>query len=174
MRWFSICVITLLLVVACTQPDPTPVPTPTLTSAPAPTPTPSLTPTPTPTLAPTATPPLPIKEWSLEGIQVDGSTVTVSLRLFVGISVWVTLDGKRSDEVGTIYFPIIEYVFQDVSPGKHAVEVRDVVGHRETAEVVVTSPAAAPTPTPSLTPTPTPTLAPTATPPLPIKEWSLE
>lgn len=87
------------------------------------------TPTPTPT-------PLPTQEWNLEDIQVDSSTVTVSLRVFAGIDVWATLDGKRADEVNST-LPTIEYVFQNVTPGKHTVDVRDVVGHKETAEVVV-------------------------------------
>jgi len=83
------------------------------------------------TPTPTAT---PIKEWNLEGIQVDGSTVTVSVRVFAGIDVWATLDGKRSDEV-TPTPPTIKYVFHNVTPGTHTVEVRDVIGHYETAEV---------------------------------------
>jgi len=99
--------------------------------------------------APTATPtPTPIKEWSLEGIQVDGSTVTVSVRVFAGIDLWATLDEKRSDEV-TPTPPTIKYVFNNVTPGAHTVEVRDVVGHSETAEVIMPPPTATPTP-PSL------------------------
>lgn len=68
---------------------------------------------------------------------MDGSTVTVLLRVYAGIDVWPTLDGKRADEVRPT-LPTIEYVFRDVTPGKHTVEVQDVVGHKETAEVVVT------------------------------------
>ena len=99
---------------------------------------------PTPTPTPTAT---PIKEWNLEGIQVDGATVTVSLRVFAAIDVWATLDGKPSDEVRPIP-PTIEYVFHNVTPGTHTVEVRDIVGHSETAEVVMPPPTATPTPPP--------------------------
>ena len=87
----------------------------------------------TPTPTPTAT---PMKEWNLEGIQVDASTVTVSVRVFAGIDVWATLDGTRSDEV-TPTPPTIKFVFHNVTPGTHTVEVRDVVGHSETAEVTV-------------------------------------
>ncbi len=99
-------------------------------------PAPTSTPTPAPATTPT---PLPVKEWNLEPIQVEGSTVTVPLRVFAGIDVWATLDGKRADEVQAA-LPVIRHVFRNVTPGKHAVEVRDVVGHRETAEVVVTMP----------------------------------
>ena len=88
--------------------------------------------------APTATP-TPIKEWNLEGIQVDGSTVTVSVRVFAGIDLWATLDEKRSDEV-TPTLPTIKYVFHNVTSGAHTVEVRDVVGHSETEEVVMPTP----------------------------------
>jgi hypothetical protein len=56
--------------------------------------------------------------------------------VFAGIDVWATLDGKRADEV-TPTLPNIDYVFLNVTPGKHAVEVLDVVGHSQTAEVVM-------------------------------------
>ena len=82
---------------------------------------------------PTAT---PMKEWNLEEVQVDDATVTVSVRVFAGIDVWATLDGNRSDEVEPNP-PTIKYVFRDVTPGTHAVEVRDIVGHSQTAEVVM-------------------------------------
>ena len=88
-----------------------------------------LEPTPKPT-------PLPIKEWNLEGIQVDGSTVTVVLRVYAGIDVRVTLDVRDPDQVKGPP-PILEYVFQNVTPGKHTIQVRDVVGYKESAEVVV-------------------------------------
>ena len=88
----------------------------------------------------TSTPtPLPVKEWDLEDIEVDGSTVTVLLYVFAGIDVWVTLDGDRADEVRPT-MPTIEYVFRNVTSGRHAVEIEDVVGHKQTAEVVVPTP----------------------------------
>ena len=94
-------------------------------------------PTATATVAPTTTAtPLPIREWNVEDIQVDGSTVTVSLHVFAGIDVWATLDDERADEVRPA-IPTIEYVFLNVTPGQHTVEVQDVVGHNETAEVLV-------------------------------------
>ena len=85
--------------------------------------------TPTPT-------PSPAREWNLEDIEVDGSTVTVVLRVFAGIDVRVTLDGRNPDQVNTPV-PIIEFVFQNVTPGKHTIGIRDVVGFEKTAEVVV-------------------------------------
>lgn len=88
------------------------------------------TPTPTPSAA---------KEWDLQGVHLDGSIVTVSLHVFAGIDVQVTLGGEEADEV-RLDLPMIEYVFRDVPPGRHTVEVRDVVGHRETAGVAVAAP----------------------------------
>ncbi|MCZ6789897.1 MAG: hypothetical protein O7D33_08195 [Chloroflexi bacterium] len=89
----------------------------------------------TPPSTATATP-SPAKEWAIESILVDGSTVTVLLQVFAGIDVQVTLDGRVPDQVNAP-IPILEHVFQDVTPGQHTVEVRDVVGYSETAEVVV-------------------------------------
>ena len=97
--------------------------------------TPPSTATATPTATATSTP-SPVKEWNIDSIRVDGSTVTVSLHVFAGIDVRVTLDGRNPDQVNAP-IPILEHVFQDVAPGQHAVEVRDVVGYSETAEVVV-------------------------------------
>ena len=103
-------------------------------------------PSPTPTLTPAAMStltPLPIKEWNLERIQVDSSTVTVLLRVYAGIDVRVTLDGRGPDQV-TPHSPLLEFAFQNVAVGKHTIEVRDVVGYGETAEVVVPGTAAIP------------------------------
>ncbi|MDA0988442.1 MAG: hypothetical protein O2783_04805, partial [Chloroflexi bacterium] len=84
--------------------------------------TPTVTIAPTATESPTSTP-LPVKEWTLEDVRVDGSTVTVSLRVYVGIDVQVTLDGKPADEVVNT-LPTLDYVFLNVAPGQHTVEVR--------------------------------------------------
>ena len=75
------------------------------------------------------------REWNLEGIQVDGFTVTVLLYVFAGIDVRVTLDDERADEVRPT-IPTIEYVFLNVTPGQHTVDVRNVVGFTEAADVV--------------------------------------
>jgi hypothetical protein len=83
--------------------------------------------------APTAT---PTKEWNLEEVEAGDATVTVSVRVFAGIDVWATLDGKRSDEVESNP-PIIKYVFRNVTRGTHTVQVRDIVGHTQTTEVVM-------------------------------------
>ncbi|MCH7705747.1 MAG: hypothetical protein IIB33_01720 [Chloroflexi bacterium] len=90
---------------------------------------------PTPTA--TATPSV-VQEWELEGVQTFGTTVTVSLRVFAGIDVQVTLDGRQADEVRPA-LPTIEYIFNDVGAGSYTVEVRDVAGYNETAEVVVST-----------------------------------
>ena len=123
---------TLALAIAgCTSAVPTP--TPTLT--PSSTATPAQTPTPTPT-------PSPIKEWNLDGIQVDGSTIKVRLHVFAGIDVRATLDGKDPEQVNAL-IPKLEFVFENVAPGKHTIQVSDVVGHEETSEVVVPTPGMA-------------------------------
>lgn len=80
--------------------------------------------------------PGPSREWDLKDIQVDGSTVIVPLHVFAGIDVLATLDGREPDEINAP-FPILEFIFHNVTPGPHTVEVRDVVGFSETAEVVV-------------------------------------
>ncbi len=90
----------------------------------------------------------PTREWDLENVQVSGSTVTVSLYVFAGIDVWATLDGRRADDVHEgRTLGILEYVFLNVAPGQHTVEVQDVVGFSETAEVVVSTSTTTPTPT---------------------------
>ena len=88
-------------------------------------------PTPTATSTPSV-----IQEWEMQGIQTFGPTVTVSLRIFAGVAIQVTMDGRQADEVRPA-LPTIEYLFNDVSAGRYTVEVRDVVGFTETAEVVV-------------------------------------
>jgi hypothetical protein len=87
----------------------------------------------------------------------------VLLRVFAGIDVKTTLDGKLADKVRAAP-PTIEHTFQNVTPGRHTIEVRDVVGYGETAEVIVPTPTPTPTPTPAPTPTPTPAPTPTPTP----------
>ena len=91
---------------------------------------------------PTSTP-SPSMEWDLESIRVDGSTVTVLLRVYAGIDVSVTLDARDPDRIKGPP-PVLGYVFQNVSPGEHAVQVRDVVGHEETAQIVVPIPTTTP------------------------------
>ena len=74
----------------------------------------------------------------MEGIQWYGSTVAVSLRMFASVDVQVTLDGRQADEVRPT-LPIIKYLFNDLNLGTYTVEVRDVAGYSETAEVDVTT-----------------------------------
>lgn len=70
---------------------------------------------------------------------MDGSIVTVPLRVFAGVDVRVTLDGRSPDQVNTVV-PILEFVFEDVPVGTHAILVSDIVGYEQTAEVVVPIP----------------------------------
>ena len=107
----------------------TPKPTPKLNGTPLATATPVGTPTPTPSVS---------REWNVEDIQVNGSTVTVTLHLFAGVDVDATLDGRDADVVREgRAVGAIEYIFLNVTPGPHAIEVRDVVGFTENADVVV-------------------------------------
>ena len=109
--------VALLLGLACTNTSPTP--------------------TATPSLVPTSSPnPSVTREWDLEGIQVDGSTVTVLLHVYAGIDVGVTLDSRDPDQVNAPN-PILEFVFQNVAAGKHDILISDVVGFKESADVVV-------------------------------------
>lgn len=94
-------------------------------------------PTPTVTPSPTATP-MVTKEWDLEEIQVYGSTVSVSLYMYAGVDVQVTLDGRTADEVRAS-IPTVEYLFNDVAPGTYTIEVEDVVGFSETSVVVMST-----------------------------------
>ena len=126
----------------------TPVGTPTASTVP-PTPTPPATPEPTPkmkgtpivTVTPVGTPtptPSVMREWNVEDIQVNGSTVTVVLHLFAGVDVKARLDGRDADVVREgRAVGAMQYIFMNVTPGPHAIEVRDVVGFTENADVVV-------------------------------------
>ena len=98
--------------------------------------TPTATPTPFPT-TPTPTPtPGVTKEWRLESIRVEGSTVTVDLWVFAGIDVKVTLDGRQPDEIiGPP--PTLKHIFRNVASGEYTAHISDVVGFTETATVVV-------------------------------------
>jgi len=104
-------------------------------------------PTAVPTIVPTATAvpqvptpsPMPVQEWNFEKISVDGSTVTVSLHVFAGIDVGVTINGKEPIRVETA-IPLINFVFEGVPTDEHPVVVLDAVGHKETASVTVEAP----------------------------------
>ena len=128
-RWLAPVIgsaLTLAAVVGCAGADPTS--------------TPTATPVP-PTPSPTATPTLSVvREWDLDGVSVDGSSVTVLLHVYAGIDVWVTLDGERADDVAFAP-PTLRSVFHDVVPGQHVIEVRDIVGHSETTGVSVVAPS---------------------------------
>ena len=134
--------VALALGLACTSAAPTP--SRTETSFPPSTLTPTATPvplTPTPTATPTLpTPPPPTpsgtREWDLEGIQVDGSTVVVLLHVYGGIDVRATLDGRGPDQVNPPS-PNLEFVFRNVGAGSHDIQVSDLVGFNESAKVVV-------------------------------------
>ena len=92
-----------LLAVACGGEATDPTATAAVTSSPTATSTPSVA-----------------REWNLEDIRVDGTTVTVSLHVFAGIDVKATLDGGDPDQVNAP-IPILEFIFLNVAPGQHTV-----------------------------------------------------
>ena len=140
---FTIAAVIVALAAACAGSAPAPTattssPPPAATTAsPAPTAT---TPSPAPTSTavpqvPTATP-MVTQEWELHGIAIDGDTVTVSLRVFAGIDVGVTVAGAAPNRVDAS-IPILAFVFENVAAGEHPVEISDVVGHQQSASVTV-------------------------------------
>ena len=86
---------------------------------------------PTPSLA---------KEWDLEKVRVDSSTVSVELHVVEGAEVSVTIDGRDADN-GRSTLPSVEYVFEDTAPGRHILEVQDAVGYSETEVAMVPGPS---------------------------------
>ena len=73
---------------------------------------------------------------------MDGDTVTVSLHVFAGIDVGVTIGGNPPNRVEAA-IPVLEIIFEGVATGEHPVEISDVVGHSETASVTVAAPGSA-------------------------------
>ena len=96
---------------------------------------------------PTPTP-APVREWELESVRIEGSTVTVPLRIYASISVQVTLDGQPPDERRGMP-PVLEYVFTEVAEGSHIVEVQDVVGYEQALQVTVSQVATGPDKSPT-------------------------
>jgi len=96
------------------------------------------TPVPTATTVPTVSmpTPMPIQEWKLEGVKVDGNTVTVLVRVYARADVDVTLSGASPNRVDTSN-QVLEFIYDDVATGEHSVVISDVAGFRETASVAV-------------------------------------
>ena len=80
---------------------------------------------------------MPVREWELQEIAVDGDTVTVSLRVYAGIDVRVTIAGAPPSRVDVANMPILGFVFENVAAGEHPIEISDVVGHEQSASVIV-------------------------------------
>jgi hypothetical protein len=78
-----------------------------------------------------------VREWDLEEVRLGDGTVRVMVRVYAGIDVEATLDGGSADEVISSNLPILEYLFRDVTPEEHTVEVRDVVGFDEPVTVTL-------------------------------------
>ena len=134
-RWIVMLIVLAVVLVGCgvggtptaSAPGPrTTVPTETPTRPP----TASATSGPTGAAKPTPTPGLE-KELELRGTSVDGEAVSVTLDVFAGIDVRVTLDGVMAAA------PQLVFTFVDVGPGRHLVVVSDVAGFTEERVVVV-------------------------------------
>ena len=136
------------LLAACnetTGPPPEPAlrqPTPTAALAVSPTATrPTVAPAPTPTLH---------REWEILAVTADGSTVTVDLRLYAGVDVWVVLDDADPDEISWSNDGVLRHLFRAVNPGTREIAISDVMGFNETLKVRV--PSAPPEPTATVRP----------------------
>jgi hypothetical protein len=92
--------------------------------------------TPVPTQTPMVT-----QEWKLDGIEVVGDTVVVSLQLYAGIDVGVTVGGAAPSRVDGSVVPILKFIFENVTPGEHPIVISDVVGFSETSVVLVQAPS---------------------------------
>lgn len=114
----------------------TPVPTAT-TVSPAPAAT-TAPPAPTATVIPEVPTPTPMvtREWELQAITVEGNKVTVTLRVFSGIDVGVTVGGATPNQVNAD-IPILDFIFESVAAGEHPVVISDIVGFSERASVTV-------------------------------------
>lgn len=82
--------------------------------------------------------PVPVQEWTLEDVDVTGSTVTVTLRVSSGIDVEVTPNGSSPSHTGDSA-PILESVFSGVPAGTYEVKVTDAVGFEKTVAVTVSA-----------------------------------
>ena len=105
---------------------------PSLSETPIPTPTATLNPAPPTT---TATP-SPSREWEVERIDVDGTTVDLHVRVFSGVEIQVTLGGESPQMVSETA-PTFVYHFAGVTPGAHILEVSDLAGNTLVQEVSV-------------------------------------
>jgi hypothetical protein len=80
----------------------------------------------------------PVQEWRLDGVSVEGNTVTVSLFYHSTTTVSVTLNGapetRRDNNV-----PVLAYIFEGVPVGEHDIVIKDVMGNVETTSVLVTA-----------------------------------
>ena len=97
--------------------------------------TPFSTANPTATTAPTVAP-APVQKWELREIAVDGSTVRVSLYVYAGVDVDVTIDRNPPSRVDATV-PILEFVFEGLAAGEHPVLISDVIGHSESESVMI-------------------------------------
>ena len=93
---------------------------------------------PTPTSVPTVeTPtPVPVAEWALEDITVRRDTVIVVIFFHSTPSIDVTVGGNPPTRKAET-LPTINYFFENLDPGEHKVEIRDLRGNMESTSIVL-------------------------------------
>ena len=93
---------------------------------------------PTPTSVPTVeTPtPVPVAEWALEDITVRRDTVIVVIFFHSTPSIDVTVGGNPPTRKAET-LPTISYFFENLDPGEHKVEIRDLRGNMESTSIVL-------------------------------------
>ena len=69
-------------------------------------------------------------------MDVEGSTVTVFVRVFAGIDVDVAVGGTSASRLD-VSIPVLMFIFEDVAAGDHPVVISDVVGFSERTSVEV-------------------------------------
>jgi hypothetical protein len=74
--------------------------------------------------------PMPTREWDIEDVSVDGSTVTVSVRVYSTANYTVVIDGIESDET-VLAPPLMHHVFKNVASGAHELSISDIIGHAD-------------------------------------------
>ena len=59
-----------------------------------------------------------------------------SLYVYARVDVYVAIDGNPPSRMGTTV-PILEFVFEGLAAGEHPVLISDVIGHSESALVMI-------------------------------------
>ena len=82
------------------------------------------------------TTPMPAREWEIEDVSIDGSMVTVTIRVHATADYTVVIDGVEADEQ-RLDLPLIDHIFNNVASGTHELTVSDIMGHTDGQVVLV-------------------------------------